>query len=149
MYKHLISVAFALAFATPALAQNDNEPVIGRASAESRVATFTAEGTYGDLPSIRLIDVVIDADGDGVKDAGVLRVSCTGGDMITGTFIPGGSVAEPPAGVSGKPKAGKAAAASAFAAGKTFKGRWASVRKGNERGVTLNSAQADVCSGLG
>jgi hypothetical protein len=148
MFKYLIPATFALFAATPALAQNDAEAQVGRASEwtdapvqTSRSVLFTAVGTYADQTGARLIDVRTDgdADGDGVMDKGVLRVTCNGGDMVTGVFSAGGAV----------DKARQADGAAAYAAGKTFKGRWGVVAAADGKPVTIGAGQPDVCAGLG
>lgn len=151
MFKRLILAAIALMAATPALAQNDNEPMLGRggdwedaapAATPSRAVVFTALGTYSDLAQLRLIDVRSDA-----GDQGVLRVTCNGGDTVSGVFALGGSAA---AGDGGRrPKPVQAGAGSALASGKTFKGRWGAAATGPAKPVTIGASEPDVCAGIG
>lgn len=151
MLKTLISLAIACGIATPALAQNDSMPVAGRGGewvdpavkAPSRTVTFTAAGIYADLTPVRLIDVVIDADadGDGANDEGLLRITCNGGDTLSGVYKANLSVADDNA----KPKSVKAAGGSPLANGKTFKGRWVSSSSDGSRTVMI-AGGPDVCA---
>lgn len=158
MFKTMISAAAVLLpaclAASPALAQNDMAPALGQLSEwtdapvkSSRSVVFTSIGTYRDEGSARLIDVESDADsdGDGVKDKGVLSLTCNGGDTVSGTFSLEAAAADRPR----KPKLLEAGAASLFAAGKTLRARWAVGAAGPARGVTLSAGQASVCAGLG
>ena len=136
----------AIAIAAPAIAQNNTGSASGLSDWEdapvaqpSRTVTFTASGAYADQGEQRLIDVKADrdVDGDGTMDQGVLRVTCNGGDLISGLFSPSASL-------SGK-KPVTAAGSSALAAGKTFKGGSAQTSDAGIK-VTLGSDQPDVCA---
>jgi hypothetical protein len=149
--KTLIPLAILCCAATPALAQNDSMPVAGRSSAfvdapaarPNRAVTFTAAGVYADLTPVRLIDVIIDADadGDGANDEGLLRITCNGGDTLSGVYKANLSVADD----KDKPKTVKAAGASPLANGKTFKGRWVSSSSDGSKSVTI-AGGPDVCA---
>jgi hypothetical protein len=154
MFKTLISAAVLTFAASPALAQNEMAPALGRLSEWSdapvksnRSVVFTAIGTYRDEGKLRLIDVRSDADsdGDGAMDLGVLNVTCNGGDALSGIFTLGGAAAN----AQRKPKLVQADESSALAAGKTLKARWGAGATGPARPVTLGVGQANVCAGLG
>lgn len=140
MLKILIPTIIAVS-ASAAMAQNlmgsaanqlsdwEDAPV---AAANSSVI-FTSAGTFRDDGSERFIDVKGDADGDGNEEAGVLKVNCNGGDLLTAMFNPGNA-------------GGKAApAASAIAAGKTFKGSRPQPSVAGTK-VTIGAGEADVCA---
>jgi len=148
----LISTA-ALLSAGAALAQNDMVPVLGAADGGTPViktVAITALGAYANDGDERLIEVQADADtdSDGAKDKGLLRVSCNGGDIVSGGFQAGATAAA----ISPKPKMVKAAAASPLAAGKTFKVKWnlrdvtAASQTGAAVPLTLASGQPDICA---
>lgn len=145
MFRTLFALA-ALSASASALAQNEVSATTGKAVGEwnaaptkaNRAVTFTATGNYADLDGARLIEVRADGDrdGDGAPDAGVLRVACNGGDILTGTFSKGGAASADGA----KPGSG----AAALAAGKSFKGSWG-VRPGSTS-VTIGSDQPNLCA---
>lgn len=148
MFKYLIPATFALFVASPALAQNEAEMQAARADGwtdgavkSSRSVLFTATGTYADQSGARLIDVQTDGDvdGDGVLDKGVLRLACSGGDMVTGVFQAGGAVGS---------AAKTAESAAAFAKGKSFKGRWGLTAAAEGKPVTIGAGEANVCAGV-
>lgn len=141
MLKILIPTILAFS-ASAAMAQNlmgsaanqlsdwEDAPV---AAPASRSVTFTSAGTFRDDGSERFIDVKGDADGDGKEEAGVLKVNCNGGDLLTAMFNPGSA-------------AGKTApSASAIAAGKTFKGSRPQPSVAGTK-VTIGASEADVCA---
>lgn len=143
MLKTVISTFLALS-ATAAVAQNSMSTPTGQMSdwedapvasaPQSRAVTFTSAGTFRDEGEQRFIDVKGDADGDGKEEAGVLKVNCNGGDLLTAMFNPGNSGAQ-----------SKAPAASTLAAGKTFKGsRPQSGVAGTK--VTIGSSEPNVCA---
>lgn len=152
MLKMLISTA-ALLSAGATFAQNDMAPVLGAGDGAAPViktVAITALGAYANDGDERLIEVQADADtdSDGTKDKGLLRVSCNGGDIVSGGFQAGATAAA----ISPKPKMVKAAAASPLAAGKTFKVKWnlrdvtAASQTGAAVPLTLASGQPDICA---
>lgn len=156
MFKTLISLGVALCAATPALAQNDSAPVAGRmgewtdpapAGKNARSVVFVTAGTYADVTGARLFDVKIDADGDGdgENDVGVLRVTCNGGDTLSGMFDRRFTAATLP-GASAKVTKG---GAGPLAAGTSFKGLWQATSSNGSKTVALASSTPDICTGLG
>ena len=142
MLKILIPTILAFS-ASAAMAQNlmgsaanqlsDWEDAPVGAAPASRSVTFTSAGTFRDDGAERFIDVKADADGDGKEEAGVLKVNCNGGDLLTAMFNPGSA-------------GGKAApTASAIAAGKTFKGSRPQASVAGTK-VTIGASEADVCA---
>ncbi len=156
MIKILLATA-AIASGSAAIAQNDMAPMIGRSDAAptrvTRALSFTALGTYGNHGKERLMDVRVDADsdGDGAKDQGVLRVTCSGGDILNGQFLVGQSTAA----LKPKLKVLRAQPSAALAAGKTFKGSWdltdASRASSTSAPIplTVSAGKPDICTGLG
>ena len=147
-YSILVLVPFAAAI--PAAAQNNMAPSAGLLGTGAgvvntqRSVTFTALGTYADQGADRLIDVQTDRDNDGddVNDKGVLKVSCNGGDTLTGLFKLGGSAQQQ------KGKLQRASGASPLVSGKTFKGSW-NIKESTADGtpVIVGSDQPDLCAG--
>jgi len=151
LLKTALMSAALLAGATAAVAQNDLVPTLGHGAATAKVTrtvTITALGAYANQGEERLIDVRLDADsdGDGEKDQGLLRVTCNGGDILTGRFQSGENLA------AAKIKPVKAKAASALADGSTFKGSWnlRDVQKASMTNaavpLTLAPGGPDVCA---
>ena len=143
MLKIAVPTILALC-ATGALAQNlmgsaanqlsDWEDAPVAQPTANKAITFTSAGTYRDDGEQRFIDVKGDADGDGAEEAGILKVNCNGGDLLTAMFNPGSPVGK-----------AQAAAASPLAAGKTFTGaRPKSSVAGTQ--VTIGTSEADVCA---
>ena len=140
MLRLIVPTVLALS-ASAAIAQNtmatpgalsDWEDAPAAAPQANRAVTFVSAGTYRDDGEQRFIDVKGDADGDGKEEAGVLKVNCNGGDLLTGMFNPGNAVGQ-----------AKAPAASAFAAGKTFKG---TRPQPSVAGTQVTIGEADVCA---
>jgi len=151
LLKSVLIPALLLTSASAAVAQNDLVPTLGHSAAPAKVTrtvNITALGSYGNQGEERLIDVSLDADsdGDGTKDQGLLRVTCNGGDILTGRFELGESLA------AAKLKPVKAGGASALASGKTFKGSWnlRDVQKAMSTNaavpLTLAPGGPDVCA---
>lgn len=142
MLKILIPTILAFS-ATAASAQNIIGPSTGQlsdwedapvaAAPANRSVTFVSAGTYRDDGDERFIDVKGDADGDGKEEAGVLKVNCNGGDLLTAMFNPGSA--------NGK----KAPGSSVLAAGKTFIGSRPQAGVAGTK-VTISSDQPDVCA---
>ncbi len=155
LIKILLATAATIS-ASAAIAQNDMAPMIGRSDAAparvTRALGFTALGTYGNQGKQRLMDVRVDADsdGDGAKDQGVLRVTCSGGDILNGHFLVGQSTSA----LKPKLKVLRAQPSAALAAGKTFKGSWdlADVSRASLTSapvpLTVSAANPDICAGL-
>jgi hypothetical protein len=150
--KYSVLVLLSFATAVPAAAQNNMAPsagLLGTGPAvvnTQRSVTFTALGTYADQGADRLIDVQTDRDNDGddVNDKGILKVSCNGGDTLTGLFKLGGTVQQQ------KAKVQHASGSSPLGSGKTFKGSW-NIRESTADGtpVIVGSDQPDLCVGRG
>ncbi len=155
LIKILLATAATIS-ASAAIAQNDMAPMIGRSDAAparvTRALSFTALGTYGNQGKQRLMDVRVDADsdGDGAKDQGVLRVTCSGGDILNGHLLVGQSTSA----LKPKLKVLRAQPSAALAAGKTFKGSWdlAEVSRASLTSapvpLTVSAGNPDICAGL-
>ena len=106
--------AAAVLMTLPALAQNEREgwPIKLR----NAPVTFTTTGTYSETTT-RLIGVTVrtDKNGDGKLEHGDLRVVCSGGNVLSVSFVPRGSSSSSNSSQSGTAK---------IPASTTIKGNW-------------------------